>query len=148
MSRVVPWLVRTASLLTRPLTVGVRGLVLDGRDRVFLVRHTYVPGWHLPGGGVEAGESARVALARELQEEARVVVRGAPVLHGVFLQGRRDHVVVYVVRDFTVREARAPDWEIAEARFHALADLPGDTSAPTRRRLREVLEGVPPAETW
>ncbi len=144
----MPWLVLTGSLLTRPLTVGVRGLVLDNRGRVFLVRHTYVPGWHLPGGGVEAAEPARAALARELREEGRVEVRGTPVLHGVFLQGRRDHVVVYVVRDFAVRGARAPDWEIAEARFHALADLPENTSAPTRRRLREVLDGVPPAETW
>ena len=53
-------------LLKRPMTLGVRGLVLDEVEgKVFLIRHTYVPGWQLPGGGVELGETmARVARTR------------------------------------------------------------------------------------
>ena len=43
--------------LFHALTVGVRGAIIDEHNRVFLVRHTYVRGWHLPGGGVEVGES-------------------------------------------------------------------------------------------
>ena len=51
--------------LKRPLTFGVRGLIYDsGQNRVFLIRHTYVPGWQLPGGGVEVGETAIEALER------------------------------------------------------------------------------------
>ena len=72
---------------SRGLTLGVRGVVLDEADRVFLIRHTYVPGWHLPGGGVETGETALEALARELAEEGASSLGSAPSLHGVFFNG-------------------------------------------------------------
>ncbi|RUT78707.1 NUDIX domain-containing protein, partial [Mesorhizobium sp. M7A.T.Ca.US.000.02.1.1] len=53
-------------VLRRPMTLGVRGLIHDRASKsVFLIRHTYVPGWQLPGGGVEVGETMNEALARE-----------------------------------------------------------------------------------
>jgi ADP-ribose pyrophosphatase YjhB (NUDIX family) len=81
-------------LLTRPMTLGVRAVVIDKSDSVLLVRHGYVSGWHFPGGGVEVGEACTQALARELEEEARVALTGVPVLHGLFFNAnpsRRDH---------------------------------------------------------
>lgn len=130
--------------LTRGLTLGVRGAVLDGDERVLLVRHTYARGWHMPGGGVEPRETALAALARELREEACVELTGPPRLHGVFFNRRiakRDHVLVYVVRDFAVRGDKSPDREIAETGFFPLDALPEATTAPTRRRLAEIAAG-------
>ena len=40
---------------SRGLTLGVRALVIDDESRVFLIKHSYVSGWHMPGGGVEPG---------------------------------------------------------------------------------------------
>ena len=136
---------------TRALTLGVRGAVLDPDGRVFLIRHTYVTGWHMPGGGVEIGETAETALARELEEEAMVRVDGTPLLHGAYFNpglGNRDHVLVYVVRDFTVMGAKVPDREIAETGFFPLDALPEGTTAPTRRRLDEIATGRARDPMW
>ncbi len=137
--------------LTRAVTLGVRAAVLDDRGRVFLVRHTYVNGWHMPGGGVEVGETAATAVARELEEEARLRLTGEPVLHGAFFNpglGNRDHVLVYVVRRFAPIEEKRPDREIAAAGFHPLDALPEGTTAATRRRLDEIATGRAPDPMW
>lgn len=133
------------------MTLGVRGVVLDGQGQVFLIRHTYVAGWHLPGGGVETGETALDALKRELGEEACIAVDEPPVLAGVFFNrriSRRDHVLVYVIRRFTILGEKRPDREIAEAGFFPVDRLPEGTTGATRRRLAEILHGQPPSPIW
>lgn len=137
--------------LTRAMTLGVRAAVLDGEGRVFLVRHTYAPGWHLPGGGVEVGETLEQALVKELREEGVLRLTAPARLHGVFFNrplSRRDHVAVYVVREFAVDGVKQPDREIAEAGFFPLDALPDGTTAGTRRRLAEILTGAQPPSDW
>lgn len=137
-------------LLSRPMTLGVRALVLDAQDRVFLVRHTYVPGWHLPGGGVEHGETALQSLRRELREEGNIDWTRPPRLLGLYHATqwtRRDHVALYLVRDFVQSGPRLPDREIAEAGFFARDALPEGVAKATLRRLAEY-DGEAIAETW
>lgn len=135
----------------RGVTFGVRAVVLNERGEVFLIRHTYVPGWHFPGGGVEVGETAESALERELSEEAGIAPVERPVLHGLFFNGRisrRDHVAVYVISRFRVEYVKQPDREIAEAGFFPLDSLPEGTTPATRRRLMEIVSRQPPATEW
>jgi 8-oxo-dGTP pyrophosphatase MutT (NUDIX family) len=137
--------------MARGMTLGVRGVVLDGDNKVFLVRHSYVAGWHLPGGGVEVGETFGEALARELMEEGRIELAGEPVLHGLFFNGhvsRRDHVAVYIVRQFRQDRLPKPNHEIVECGFYAAGALPAETTRGTRRRIAEVLDGAAPIATW
>jgi ADP-ribose pyrophosphatase YjhB (NUDIX family) len=136
--------------LIAPPRLGVRGLVFDSEGRVLLVRHTYVSGWYLPGGGVEAGESVAAALARELREEGGIELLGAPRLHGLFFNAkasRRDYVACYVVSDFRTSPIR-PNFEIAEARFFPVDAVPQDASPATRARLAEVLTGASVPDIW
>jgi 8-oxo-dGTP pyrophosphatase MutT (NUDIX family) len=135
----------------RGLTMGVRAVVIDSEGRVFLVEHSYVTGWHLPGGGVETGETVQQALARELMEEGGIAAVGPPVLHGLYFNARvsrRDHVAVFVVRDFVQQGGPQHPREIIGHGFFSPDALPDGTTRGTRARLAEVLEGAPRSERW
>lgn len=139
-------------LMRRPMTLGVRGLVYHReRQSVFLIRHTYVPGWQLPGGGVEPDETMGEALERELFEEGNIALTAPPELrslHANRRSSRRDHVALYLITAFAQREPKRPDLEIAEAGFFPLDALPEMTTPSTRRRLAEVFEGKAPSPFW
>jgi 8-oxo-dGTP pyrophosphatase MutT (NUDIX family) len=136
---------------SRGATLGARAMVIDGSGRVFLIRHSYVDGWYLPGGGVETGETFLAALARELAEEGNIVMTAPPVLHGIFLNKRvspRDHVALFIVREFRQERGRVPNREIVEHGFFAPDALPEGATRATRARIAEVIGGASVSELW
>jgi ADP-ribose pyrophosphatase YjhB (NUDIX family) len=136
---VADWARRLVWRAFGPRTVGVRGLVVDGENRVLLVRHTYGPAqWHLPGGGVKRRESIVDALTRELREEVGVVVDEPITLHGVYSnmsEGKSDHISVFVVR--TWRREDSESAEIDNHGFFFVDGLPDQVSRGTRHRIDE-----------
>ncbi|OJU06385.1 MAG: DNA mismatch repair protein MutT [Rhizobium sp. 63-7] len=136
--------------LTRGMTLGVRGACFDEQGRIFLVRHTYVPGWYLPGGGVEYYETAEEALEKELREEGNLVMTERPKLfHAYFNRSasKRDHVLLYRVNVIQTTP-KIPDREIRESGFFSLDALPEDSAASTRSRVAELRGVHDPVNLW
>jgi 8-oxo-dGTP pyrophosphatase MutT (NUDIX family) len=136
---------------SRGMTLGVRGLVIDGSGRVFLIKHSYVAGWHLPGGGVEPGETLVMALTRELREEGNIELGEQPALFAIYFNrraSRRDHVALYVIRGFHQSAPPQPNREIIAHGFFPPDSLPQDTALATRARIAEVLGGRTISERW
>jgi len=133
------------------ITLGVRALVVDQASRVLLVRHTYRPGWHFPGGGVERNEAIDAALARETFEEAGIVATAPARLFGIYANFKAypgDHVVLFIIEHWRQDHVPASNAEIVEQGFFALDQLPRSLSPGTARRLEEVFGGVERSEDW
>ncbi|WP_333610720.1 NUDIX domain-containing protein [Brevundimonas bullata] len=137
------------SRMRRGMTLGVRGLAVDGEGRVLLVKHTYLHGWWLPGGGVDKGETTQAAV-RELREEAGLIAQSEPRLISVHSNERffpGDHVLVFAIDAFDLTE-RTSHGEIAEIGWFAPDALPEDTTRATRDRLAEIFGGAPANPNW
>jgi ADP-ribose pyrophosphatase YjhB (NUDIX family) len=139
-------------LLTRPMTLGTRVMLFNDAGEVCLIRHGYVPGWQLPGGGVDSGEIIGDAAARELAEEAGQRPLEPLKLFALYKNpaaSGRDHVALYVCRRAEPIAGFVIDGrEITGCGFFALDDLPSDTTQATLRRIAEVAGGATPDPIW
>lgn len=137
--------------IRRRMTLGARVAMFDG-DRVLLLKHTYVPHWHFPGGGIEPGETGPDAGGREMLEETGFEATGAMRLFGFYHNlneaTRRDHVALYICREFREVRAFQPNHEIAEIGWFGPGELPADTDPGTARRVAEILTEAAPAARW
>jgi len=154
------WLVHVERLLrplmqlhhrfVRGMTLGVRGIVLDDEGKVLLIEHTYVRGWHLPGGGVERGETALQSLERELVEEAGVRITGPVDLLSVHNNDAAfpgDHVLVYRITRWEPCTATSRG-EIKAVAWFAPGSLPDDVTRGTRARIEEAVRDVRADGRW
>ena len=129
--------------------MGVRVMMIQN-NKIWLVRHTYVPGWYMPGGGLKRGETLADAARREAFEEtgaelAQVNLMGA---YTNFTEWKTDHAIVFICNDFTI--TGKSDGEIAEVGTFSLDELPADVYPPHRLRLDEYRAGknIPQFGEW
>jgi 8-oxo-dGTP diphosphatase len=120
----------TRHLLKRPV-IGVAAVAKTRDGRILLIRRADTGTWGLPGGTLEWGETLRVALEREVEEEAGVVgIEIGRVLGGWSRPSRdpRFHAVtigVACVVDPPVKPPKNP-LEIREARLFTIDDMPAE----------------------
>lgn len=133
------------------MTVGSRVMVVDG-DKVLLIRHTYVPGWQFPGGGVGPGETMEFAGARETLEETGYRVIGPMELFGIYHNTspvtNRDHVAFYVAKNFEKVFDRKADYEISEVAWFDRRALPEKVTPATSQRIDEYFDKQPKRDVW
>ncbi|WP_439528976.1 NUDIX domain-containing protein [Pannonibacter sp.] len=145
-------LIHGAALLRHAHTLGVRVILRDASGYVLLVRHTYLPGWYFPGGGVDVGETLAEAAVRETFEETGIIARSEPVLLGLYHNRettRRDHVALFEITEWDPpSRSPVPNSEIAEARFFSPVALPADITSATLRRLDERAGRMAPSAIW
>jgi ADP-ribose pyrophosphatase YjhB (NUDIX family) len=135
--------------LINPCVFGSTAIVQDGQGRVLLIRHSYVSGWQLPGGGMNASEGPEQAILRELQEEVGLVESTAPEFIGLYT--RKILWVSNVIALYRVRNARIdfkPGLEVREAQFCDPNALPEGTTPATRRRIAEMVNNTRRAPRW
>ena len=137
--------------LKRRMTLGTRTMLIDG-DKVLLIRHTYIPGWQFPGGGVEPGEALDAAAKRELLEESGYRVTGAMELFGIYHNSgpvtNRDHVAFFVARDFEKAFEFKANREIAEIGWFHKGSLPQKVTPATSQRIDEFFDNAPRRTIW
>lgn len=138
-------------LFMRPMTLGVRVIVTNSKDEVLLVRHSYVDGWHLPGGGVEVKDTCQQTAIKEVLEETGIQLQGPISLFGIYANrqaSKRDHVVVYECNQWIEAHPFKANREIIEIGFFALDSLPEGVTASTVTRLDEVFNNLEASQYW
>lgn len=148
--RLITPVFRTYWRFSRGATLGVRGVATNEAGHVMLIKHTYLRGWHLPGGGVERGETAPFAIAREMAEEAGIEAVDTPTIFALYSNHANyagDHIGLFKFSAWKPCEPKFGQ-EIAERGFFDPSNPPEGTTPATLRRLAEVFKGAPVSATW
>lgn len=140
--------VLTVRALATPVSMGVSAIV-ESAGRVVVVRHSYLPGYHLPGGGVDRGEAPADAVVREMREEIGLTHCAPPQFLGLYTRKVgpvTNHIALYRLAEaeFTFR----PGLEIRECCLIKPDAPPEGVAAATCRRLAEYCVGQPGQGPW
>lgn len=126
--------------------VGVLAIARDREGRYLLIRRADTGTWCMPGGTLEWGETLRVALDREVEEETGARVLEVGRLVGVYTRPDRDprfHAVTIAVEvtvDTSRLGAKNP-LEIRDVKLFERANLPSSLAMGTGDMLRDAMSG-------
>ena len=135
--------------IIRPITEGVRAVIVNNNGEVLLVQHTYAKGWFLPGGGVKNSETLEEAIKRELREEVGITVNSSIEVLGEYennYEYKQDTITVFTVNEYELNQKS--HFEIDMAEFFHLNVLPEGIAPGTRKRIEEYLKLRAVTKSW
>jgi 8-oxo-dGTP pyrophosphatase MutT (NUDIX family) len=123
-------------------------LFTDPAGRVLVVKPTYKPGWELPGGAVEDGESPRAGARREVAEELGIDRAAGALLAIDYVSAKRDRTegLIVVFDGDTIDDPgclRLPPEELSDWEFVEPARLGDYLPARKVRRALAALRARP-----
>lgn len=128
----------------RSHTKGARGIILRD-ESILLVKHAARDYWLLPGGGIKKTEDAFEGLKRELWEELRIppkwILESEKL--GMYFNQREektDTIEIFILQCADSNFVR--QYELDDAKWFDLNELPSDVSPATKRRIEEYLSGM------
>lgn len=136
------------------LMIGAAILVLDGDDRLLMMKRSDIGDWGIPGGAIELGEVVENAARREALEETNLEIRemaffgvfSGPELYYKYPNGDEVYNVsiVYVSRDWHGKVQL--NGEHREWKWFAASEIPENLSPPIKpvieRFKRTIVRGV------
>lgn len=147
----VPSLAFQRSLAAKRMGAGL--LLRDAAGRALLVEPTYKPNWEIPGGAVEADESPRECVIREVREELGIEVSPGPLLAIDYqhAEPNRTESLMFVFDGGVLPDAargrvRLAAGELISYAFVAADELDSVLSARLARRLRHALRATAAVE--
>lgn len=112
-----------------------RAIILNAdKSKILLVKNITYRSFHLPGGGIEVGESGQDAVTREVQEELAINITILYSLGRYVYQKTDKHVEIFVAQ--TTSTDFKMQWELDDASWFPLTQLP-ELRKTTRQTLRD-----------
>jgi 8-oxo-dGTP pyrophosphatase MutT (NUDIX family) len=139
--RVAHALLRVYWVIARPHSQGVKCVVREGDDVIF-VRHTYGDrgAWELPGGGVRRNEAPREAAAREIREELGVDLADWRLLGDIRVRRHGKHTTISCFEGRAAgRSIVVDEGELREVRWCSVDRAPEPLGKDARMILDELL---------
>ncbi len=127
--------------------LGAAAVILNDRNEVLLVHHTYGElNWEIPGGMGEIGESPQETAVREVREETTLEVR-AVATTGWYYCKDVDKMGAVFLCEVISGEIKPDGAEISECRYWPIDNLPRPISAWTIQRIQDALAHRMPLPT-
>lgn len=131
------YLIRFFWKLTKHKKSRARAIILNSdSSKILLVRNITYKDFHLPGGGLEKGESSSDAIIREVKEELNIDITILYQLGRYKYEGTNKQVEIFVTQ--AQSDTFSMQWELDEAKWFPFTNLPNIRNT-TKKALRDFL---------